>query len=139
MKHRHTHGSVSIDHIVDMLNEILAIDPVALSELGRLSVPCNKKLAEHPTVQVRATAGKHDYRVGLLGILNGVLSKSSPGIIEAVVDDEDDNKLLRFQVNTNAEAATAEPTYDHAAHAAARLKALKAVAAELNGTIVIAA
>ena len=85
--------------------------------------PCNKKLAEHPTVQVTQQQA-HDYRVGLLGILNGVLSKSSPGIIEAVVDDEDDNKLLRFQVNTNAEAATAEPTYDHAAHAAARLKAI---------------
>lgn len=139
MKHRHTHGSVSIDHVVDMLNEILAIDPVALSELGRLSVPCNKKLAEHPTVQVRATAGKHDYRVGLLGILNGVLSKSSPGIIQAIVDDEDDNKLLRFQVNTNAEAATAKYQQANNRFERTNMNNLEAMAAEIGGSIVRAA
>lgn len=136
MKHNHLHATVSIDHIVHMLNEILALDPVAISELGRLSVPCNKKLADHPTVQVRATKGKHDYRVGLLGILNGVLSKSSPGIIEAVVDADDNNKLLRFQVSTNGHVATAK--YQHAS-TVHRFNSLKTAAAELNGTLVIAA
>ena len=67
--------AVSVKHIVDVLNEILQLDPTAISELGRLSVPCNRKLAEHPTVQVRATAGKHDYRVGILGILKSTQSK----------------------------------------------------------------
>lgn len=135
MSHRHNNAVVSIDHIVHMLNEILAIDPVAVSELGRLSVPCNRKLAEHSTVQVRATAGKHDYRVGLLGILNGVLSKSSPGVIQAIVDDGDNNKLLRFKVSPVGKAARPK---QHRSQASMTLSNLKITAVELGGTVVMA-
>lgn len=136
MAHKHSQAVVSIDHIVHMLNEILAIDPVAVSELGRLSVPCNRKLAEHSTVQVRATAGKHDYRVGLLGILNGVLSKSSPGVIQAIVDDDNDNnKLLRFKVSPVGKAARPK---QHRSQASTTLSNLKTTAAELGGIVVMA-
>ena len=55
--------------IVAFLNEILAIDPDAISQLFGLRVACNQQLAEHPTVQVLAEDDR--YQVGILGLLNG--------------------------------------------------------------------
>lgn len=59
--------------IVDLLNELFELDPKAIEALVLNKVPCNKKLADHPTVTVTSRPGKRDYHmVGLVGILNGI-------------------------------------------------------------------
>jgi hypothetical protein len=67
-----------VDHAIAVLNEIHQADPTVLPALVAYRVPCNRALADHPTVQVglRDGALKDDldtgYEVGLLGILNGI-------------------------------------------------------------------
>lgn len=65
--------------IVALMNELLEMDPVAVSALCHVRVPCNETLAAHPKVQVAllrdpAEAGSNgdEYSVGLLGVLNGL-------------------------------------------------------------------
>lgn len=79
--------------VIDFLNELLALDRDAIMRLMDYRTPCNAALAEHPTVQV---VGREDWRVGLLGILNGLLgtrdeseARSGWGHITAVYDDDD--------------------------------------------------
>ena len=73
------------EQIVAFMNELLTLDPVAVSRLVSARVACNKELADHPTVQVGAldltfegaTDRVHD--VGLLGILNGLCGNYDDG------------------------------------------------------------
>jgi len=58
------------DRIVEVMNSALESDPAAVYALTEARVPCNKALAEHPTIQVAADGGK--FGVGLLGVLNGL-------------------------------------------------------------------
>lgn len=63
--------------IVDLLNEIIKQDPDAMSALIAARVPCSESLADHPTVQVGET--DTGYKVGILGILNGLCGTDSKG------------------------------------------------------------
>lgn len=58
--------SVTIDEVIEFLNEILAVDEDAIYDLVETRVACNAALANHPTVQVSPQDG--NYTVGLLGI-----------------------------------------------------------------------
>ena len=86
---------VLADKIITFLNELLLQDPTAMSELCRTRVSCNKILADHPTVQV-----SQDFRVGLLGVLNGLCGAFDDGPlrrcgqIAAIYDD--DRNVTRF-------------------------------------------
>lgn len=62
--------SVTPQDVVDLLNEIAKTDKEALKALINLRVPCNKALADHPTIQTVNKDGQ--YVVGILGILNGL-------------------------------------------------------------------
>ncbi|MFA4974144.1 MAG: hypothetical protein WC683_16160 [bacterium] len=64
--------------IVDLLNELLLLDPVAIAALVEHRVSCNKALADHPTVQVRAL-GCETYTISLLGIINGIAGTQPEG------------------------------------------------------------
>jgi hypothetical protein len=66
--------NVTIGEVVDVLNRAIAEDRDAVNRLMQTRVPCNKALADDPTIQVLADVvdGKHVYKVGLLGVLNGL-------------------------------------------------------------------
>lgn len=63
--------------VVELMNEMLAADPVATRSLMINRTPCNKTLAEHPTVQVWRQEG--GYAVTLMGILNGLVGAVDEG------------------------------------------------------------
>lgn len=82
--------------IVDFLNELIAIDPTAVALLLLNRVPCNSDLADHPTVQVDALPSGTGYRVGLLGILNGLCGTDNRGLGAVAVEiDKDTIKVRR--------------------------------------------
>jgi len=64
------HESVTLDQAIAYLNELVALDAYAVSELLETRVACNAALAEHPTAQVMEWEGT--YRIGLMGVLNGL-------------------------------------------------------------------
>ena len=70
-----------ISAAVDLLNDVLERDPEAITKLVNMRIDCNERLANHPTVQVH----KFDdvYRIGVLGLLNGVLGGGPSGDIGA--------------------------------------------------------
>ncbi len=88
--------------IIDFLNGLVEIDRDAVRALFASRVPCNQKLADDPTVQVRAYGLEdkpHDFEVGILGLLNGFvgIDDEGHGLIQMVVDDEDE-ELLEFRL-----------------------------------------
>jgi len=88
--------SKDIQEAVDVLNSALNDDKEAITSLVENRVPCNNKLADHPTVQV---SGEDDnFRVGLLGIVNGIFGcdGNNRGFIGA--DYDDDDNLIKFVV-----------------------------------------
>ena len=86
--------SISVDEVIEFMNGLLKIDAEAISQLTEAQVPCNKAMADHPTVQVRAymlprdTASPTGYSFGLLGILNGLfgVDERGWGNISAIFD-----------------------------------------------------
>lgn len=99
--------------IVDFLNELLAIDGKVVRDLVQTRVPCSQELANHPTVQVGResddiiSVGGLPYRVGLLGILNGLCGtyddgpKKGWGAIAVIFTDEQLEKIDCFKVMGN--------------------------------------
>ena len=70
--------AVTAEQMIDLLNDVLKIDPEALQTLLAKRVPCNKELADHPTVQIR-DEGDNKYSMSLLGLLNGVFGVIGEG------------------------------------------------------------
>ena len=83
------------DLLIERLNEILKHDPNAVAALIETRVPCSQAMTDHPTVQVHAD-GTNPPRLGVLGLINGIVGaqRNGLGFICAVYDD--DGKLLRF-------------------------------------------
>lgn len=88
--------TVNVEDAIDLLNEILELDPAAAHALVENRVTCNDALADHASVQVQADNTR--LSVGLLGVLNGLFGSNEEGWgpIAAVFDD-DGEVLLRFQ------------------------------------------
>jgi hypothetical protein len=78
--------------MIETLNRIHKADPTVLPKLIDIRVPCNKEVADDPTVQVDAREGQTS--IGVLGLLNGIAGDNKQGIIYAIFDDE--NKLTHF-------------------------------------------
>jgi hypothetical protein len=83
------------DAMARYLNELLKLDPEAVYRLLETRVPCNKDLADHPTVQVHTKDGI--YSVGLLGILNGFIGADTDGWGFLCACYSDDGKLIEFK------------------------------------------
>lgn len=85
--------NISLDDAIDYLNELLDRDRPAIAAMVANRVPCNRGLADHPTVQVMQQHG--GYHVGLLGVINGMFGvfNGTDGPIAAVFED---GYLLRF-------------------------------------------
>jgi hypothetical protein len=60
-----------IETVLSVLNSAFAADPGAIQALCENRVPCNRLLAEHPSIQV--CVDRYEALVGALGLLNGVL------------------------------------------------------------------
>lgn len=87
---------VEIDDIIDALNDILSADPEAIQKLVETYIPCNDKLADHPTVQVQAD--EKGCKVGLLGVLNGVLGADDNGLGYICACFDESGKLTEFKI-----------------------------------------
>ncbi len=68
-----------VEAIVELMNELLEMDPIAISTLCHVRVPCNENLAAHPKVQVallrdpaEAAGDGDEYSVGPIRVLNGL-------------------------------------------------------------------
>lgn len=71
-------SSMTPKQAVSILNELLGNDRRAIESLFGIRVPCNKKLADHPTAQVFQIAQKY-YLIGMLGLLNGLFGSDKDG------------------------------------------------------------
>jgi hypothetical protein len=65
---------LEFEKVLECLNIAFENDPNAVHALIANRVPCNERLADHPTVEVAASnvEGLH-FNVGALGLINGVL------------------------------------------------------------------
>lgn len=85
----------TVPQCVDFLNEALALDPVAISELFLHRFQCNEKFADHPTIQVSAS---HDvYTFSAFGILNGLfgtIGDTGVGHMFYKVDEIDGKRVI---------------------------------------------
>jgi len=102
-------NSITLDEFIKELTAIAEVDPVAMGKLALSRVPCNKQLADHPSVQVHSGAGDSVYSVGMLGIINGIFGmyddgpKKNWGAVASVIDTED-KSCRRFTKIENKEA-----------------------------------
>ena len=84
---------VTIDEVIAVLNEMIALDKPATAALVANRVPCNEALADHPTILVNAQNGGFD--VGLVGVLNGLFGPPDAQGGPICYEFEDGN-LVRF-------------------------------------------
>ena len=89
-------SSVTVEEVIDLLNEFIVVDPEAIHNLIEQRVECTDRLVKHATILVWQPEGEKP-SVGLLGIINGIfgLDEDGWGPIAAVFEDE--GKLSRFQ------------------------------------------
>ncbi|MDD4402022.1 MAG: hypothetical protein PHI24_09135 [Desulfitobacteriaceae bacterium] len=70
--------SVTVDDVIALLNEAIALDPDAMHSLVSARVTCNDALARHSTIQVALE--DREFKVGIIGILNGIFGKNERGL-----------------------------------------------------------
>ncbi len=95
----------TLQKVCDLLNAALTLDHHAVDNLVTLHVLANKKLAEHPTVQVRQILGER-YTVSFLGLLNG-LSDGSKYLVAEYHNTT--GKLERFRVYSQEDLEKIDP------------------------------
>jgi hypothetical protein len=66
---------------IDVLNDALKRDPVAITQLVNIRVDCNAELVRHPVIQSADYYGVA--KVGVLGLINGIVGNSPSGVIGA--------------------------------------------------------
>jgi len=67
-----------IERALTILNEGLRRDPDAMMKLVNARIDCNRDLAHHPALQVGVY--QDSYKIGVLGVINGLLGYSKGGI-----------------------------------------------------------
>jgi len=83
--------TITIDEVITLLNELIALDKSAVAALLANRVPCNKALADHPTVQVGL---QND--VGMLGVINGLFGVDDDGL-GAICYESQHGDLIKFK------------------------------------------
>lgn len=61
-----------VDRTVLIVNEAIELDPSAMKALFENRIPCNNRLAQHPTIQVLQVEDI-GHTVGVLGLLSGIV------------------------------------------------------------------
>ncbi len=90
---------ISIDSFVKVLNEAYVADPAAIHALIANRVPCNRALANHPTIQVAANQviDGESYTVSLIGIINGIAEEVTGERVAVMWSEENTpSKMLGF-------------------------------------------
>lgn len=83
--------SVTLDEVIELLNDAVNSDRIAMDLLVNERVYCNGTLANHPTIQVqkaeplvvfntKMSEEISRWQVGLLGILNGIFGIDERGL-----------------------------------------------------------
>ena len=93
-----------LDHVIQVLNEALAADPVAINALMHLEVPCNVTLSKHPTIQIGHSLINKDDKTGWvmrpLGLINGLLGVKHGGKFDnygfIAMNIDDDGRITEF-------------------------------------------
>ena len=80
---------------LDVLNDALERDPLALTQLVNARITCNEHLAKHRTVQAGVYDG--DFKVGVLGLINGILGYKQGGIGAEGDVDPKTGRLVRVR------------------------------------------
>jgi len=76
--------------VVDLLNELLEINPEAIDDFVSRRVPVGEEIAEHQSVVLRADPDGDGYknpRLGVIGFLNGLFTETEDRIA-AIIDKE---------------------------------------------------
>lgn len=85
---------------LDYLNDLLVADPATMNALIEFRVPCNENLANDPDCVTQGVNGDDDNpdsEVGLLGVINGLLTTLGSTRIAAVFSDGDgDGQVARI-------------------------------------------
>ena len=71
-------GDPFVERSLLVLNEALKRDPVAMTKLVNARIECAKDMAGHPSLQVGVY--NNTYKIGMLGVLNGILGFVKGGI-----------------------------------------------------------
>ncbi len=86
-----------VQEAIDVLNRLHAADPSVLPTLIAHRVPCNKEVAEDPSIQVGLIAGKTDqWEVGFLGLINGLYGVDARGWGFIAAEYNDQHQLTGF-------------------------------------------
>jgi len=94
---------LTLSSMVEILNELLDADPKATNKLFGLHVNINRKVYDHPTIQVNAYQNKADSdqtnigSLGVLGLLNGMLCG---GRVIIMMTDDLSGKITGFTTGT---------------------------------------
>lgn len=87
-----------VQKAIAVLNDALERDPRAVTQLVNLKVDCNRDLVAHPTIQ--STVYEGTAKLGVLGLINGLIGDSPTGVIgaEGTIDTNNGKflKLRRF-------------------------------------------
>ncbi len=91
-----------------VLNDALERDPQALTQLVNARITCNEKLTKHATVQTGVYAD--EYKVGVLGLINGILGYKLGGIGAEGDVDARSGRFLRIRRFVHTKAGIDELT-----------------------------
>lgn len=95
---------ITLEGMVEVLNEALALDHGAIHSLFCATVPVNEAIANHPTIEVGLIPGSNAaFNLRLLGLLNGMVRRSNTSKYIAREHDEETGKLLRFIIMDETE------------------------------------
>lgn len=90
-------GWVSIDMVVERLNELLKIDPQAINTLFQVRAICNEKIGMHPGINVLPLQTEKTIGVvGIIGILSGLFGVDKEGFPRLCLLINDDNEIVAF-------------------------------------------
>lgn len=89
----------NLQSIVDLLNEVLEINPEALLALLKVKVPCNDALADHPRIQVGVGEFDSHFSLGFLGLLQGL--SNGDEYLASIWTKEDPPQLDGFCILTS--------------------------------------
>jgi len=90
-------NQITVDEAIEYLNSVLEADPLAMRALLCLFIPCNEKLANHPTAICNGHWAE-GFTIGLLGLLNGMFGfddAAQTGAIACELDTEN-RRLVKF-------------------------------------------
>lgn len=85
-----------VGRALEVLNDALKRDADAITALVNARVPCNDRLARHPSIRIGEYEGV--CRVGVLGLLNGILTDAPAAVIGAKgTRDERSGRFVRIR------------------------------------------